>query len=93
MYTKTKRASTLLPLPRIKSSERMSQISNTPQGNTSPTKSTTSYSTVVKQQLKLGSNLAGGLAVVELFGQEFDPLQHGGLETQQTHTEDTQVEQ
>lgn len=37
---------------------------------------------------KLRSNLAGSLAVVELFGQEFNPLQHGGLDAteQEGHT-------
>jgi len=53
---------------------------------TTTTTTTQPRSTEVKSELKLGSNLAGRLAVVELFGQEFDPLQHGGLETQQTHT-------
>lgn len=33
-------------------------------------------------------NLAGGLAVIELFSQEFNPLQHGGLKT---HTGDTDI--
>lgn len=46
------------------------------------------HNTEVNLLLKLCSDLAGSLAVVELFGQEFDPLQHGGLEAteQEGHT-------
>lgn len=31
-------------------------------------------------------DLAGRLAVVELFGEQLDPLQHGGLEEEHKHS-------